>query len=652
MGDGLTVRLGTAGIVAIAVLTTVAGAMPAELGVEQATASGDVVIDALAPDTYLSGEPDEAVWLVNRGQATVDLSGWQVSDAPDGSTSFFDGTVTFPAGAEIGPGERIALTANATAWALDNSGRADYEWAVDSDPAVPQLETTAGRVALSNAGDEVALVDPQGEVVDLVVYGGGDTGLAGWQGPAVPDPRQGEVIERDRAEIGEARPDTDTAGDFDDARITMLGQSHWPMTTFTDVESVTTCTSPDTSFDTWTGFVDATDTRLTSEIYIWDNTATLEPAVDLLERGAELRVLLEGQPVGFSDASRYTENWIVDRLTDGGAEVRYMITDGDRRIHDRYNYLHQKFAVRDGEAVFVTTGNWRTTGLPADPTAGNREWCLVVESPGLAGYMLDVFEDDWNETDYRDVVSFGEGDDPDHQPPPEGFSPEHEVPSGEYEPRFKQGTHAATSVTPVLSPDTSLFDEDPRSLISRIENASQEVLIEQLTVHKHWGSVCCGSPQEDPNPFLEAAIDAAREGATVRLLLDDSFTWTDDSRGNDETVAYVEQIAEDEDLDLEAKLVDDEHLPVEKIHAKGVVIDGRTTYVGSMNWGRGSAQDNREVGVLVDSCGVAQHFREVFYHDYNATGPLPELPGDPAPDVPAHVPMPVTDRCLVPGSLG
>jgi hypothetical protein len=45
---------------------------------------------------------------------------------------------------------------------------------------------------------------------------------------------------------------------------------------------------------------------------------------------------------------------------------------------------------------------------------------------------------------------------------------------------------------------------------------------DQMYERVHWGP-SNASPETDPNPRLEAILNAARRGATVRILLDSHF---------------------------------------------------------------------------------------------------------------------------------
>jgi len=72
--------------------------------------------------------------------------------------------------------------------------------------------------------------------------------------------------------------------------------------------------------------------------------------------------------------------------------------------------------------------------------------------------------------------------------------------------------------------------------------------------HTYWGPEA-GSVAADPNPRLQAYIEAARRGATVRVLLDSyrDNANLDSPRSNLRTVEYLRALALLEGLDLEAR---------------------------------------------------------------------------------------------------
>jgi hypothetical protein len=93
--------------------------------------------------------PDEWIELFNRGEAPVDLSGWQLVDAVE---------YVFPAGTVLGAGGYLVVANDAAALRAE-------------EPGIEILGDFAG--SLSDAGDSIVLRDARGNPVDAVRYADG-----------------------------------------------------------------------------------------------------------------------------------------------------------------------------------------------------------------------------------------------------------------------------------------------------------------------------------------------------------------------------------------------------------------------------------------------------------------------------------------------
>ncbi|MEL6633213.1 MAG: lamin tail domain-containing protein [Bacteroidota bacterium] len=118
----------------------------------------DIVINEIHYNGALSGTDfDEFIEILNNGPSTVDLSGW----------SFTQGfAFTFPNGSSIAPGEFQVIALDAAFFTSQYGFAPDYEW------------TSGG---LSNSGEDIIIVDGDGNVQDVVDYDDG----GGW--PTEPD---------------------------------------------------------------------------------------------------------------------------------------------------------------------------------------------------------------------------------------------------------------------------------------------------------------------------------------------------------------------------------------------------------------------------------------------------------------------------------
>jgi phosphatidylserine/phosphatidylglycerophosphate/cardiolipin synthase-like enzyme len=158
----------------------------------------------------------------------------------------------------------------------------------------------------------------------------------------------------------------------------------------------------------------------------------------------------------------------------------------------------------------------------------------------------------------------------------------------------------------VIAPDTAF---DSEGILGLFKAAEHRLSIEAFYLEDRWG--------EDPNPFLESAFDAARRGVAVRILLDGSWASVEaDSGTNDDVLARINGRARNESVPLEVRLLEPRG-PIERLHNKGAVVDGRAVLVSSMNWAAGSATENREIGVILEDRELAARFESAFDADWD-----------------------------------
>jgi glycerophosphoryl diester phosphodiesterase len=157
----------------------------------------------------MGSEPaEEWIELWNAGATAVDLAGYRLGDEEtQGGT---EGMYAFPAGASLAPGQAIVVANSASAFFEAFGFLPDFEL-VESRPDIPNLtKDTAwsdGYISLLNSGDDVLLLDRQGQLVDAVSWGSSTWAFS----PSVPVVTAEHALER--------RPsgqDTDSAADWID----------------------------------------------------------------------------------------------------------------------------------------------------------------------------------------------------------------------------------------------------------------------------------------------------------------------------------------------------------------------------------------------------------------------------------------------------
>lgn len=536
---------------------------------------------------FAPAQMDEYVVVENTGRSNVNLSGCEITDLEDVST--------LPP-IVLAPGERIYLARNAT-WLRGAIGVRAYEMTLQ----------------LANSGDEVLLRRDKG-VIDAVVWSYERHAYhgPGWSGPPVPGVHAGEILRR-----GER--DTNTSEDWIQPRIYRIGQTDLSPQNFT-CNYVRAFVSPETALSNLLDFIDSATNHIWIELYEFGHPRIRDHLLSAILRGVDVRLLLEGSPVGwrfenvsleeFLNSSAYEEAYVekalLSDLVDAGAQVRFMSNRGGNQT--RYRFVHAKFAVRDSSEVLISSENWKRTGYPEEPVVpdrwfGNRGWGVILNSTELASYFETVFLADWSRE--FDLVSFGT---PPYTPPPEYFLDLWHIPEsdGSYIGTLSSAeVFGSVEVIPVLSPDTSNSDE---TVIGILRSARKRIYVELLDCNLNWS-------ERGENRYLEALKQAALRGVSVRILLDSRYV---DPRyegiDNYDVMLEVNRFAEEMGLNMEARLVTLDGL--EKVHNKGMVVDDYVL-ISSINWGFTSVFQNREAGVIIRSPELADFFTSAFLRDWN-----------------------------------
>ena len=325
------------------------------------------------------------------------------------------------------------------------------------------------------------------------------------------------------------------------------------------------------------------DRRILLAGYTFASTRVTDALLSAVDRGVDVRVLLDGGPIG-GMTTRQRDH--LDRLVAGGVEVRMI--DGS---HARFAYHHPKYAVVDDEAL-VSTENWKPAGTGGH---GSRGWGVRLRSERTAAALASVFAHDadgidatpWRER--RRTATFVEAD----------------PASGSYDAAFEPKPVAVDRVRVLTAPG----NVGPRTR-GAIDAANDTVDV--IT------------PRLDPTgPYFETLVAAAERGVEVRILL--SNAWYDEE-SNRRVVDAVDDLR-DRGLPIEARIADPAGR-FEKVHAKGAVIDDRRVLLGSLNWNRHAATENREVVVALDGDEPASYYGRTFEADWAAAGDAEVGPGE------------------------
>lgn len=551
---------------------------------------------------YPDGE-NEFVRIHNTLQESIDISFWYITDG--------EGHAAFPSGTIIVPNQSYYVVQNSTLFFEDTLKIPDFEY-VPRNANVKDMLVIKTTPQLANGGDEVFLKNNWGLIIDVFAYGTSAYGGEGWNSGPVDTVSQGRASKRN---YNGNYSDTNTSEDWQNIRPFGIAQSEFDVETF-EVNGATIFTSPDSSFEIVTSEIDKAQDFILINLYEFTNTLLCDRLIAATQRGIKVKLFLEGSPVGGINA---TELFIARQIVENGGEVRIMTNDESVGAHQRYLYDHAKYMVADNMTLIVMSENWGSTGVPVTGQGGNRGWGACIKDTPLATHFAELFYTDWNPA-MKDSVSFG----PAHPKWNDGQS---YMSLGENCTNYFSAcvVNSVVTVTPVIVPDTALSN---KTVLGMLANAQEKILVEQFYAYKHWGGKDTGSTETTPDIYLEAVIDAARRGCQVRILLDASYynNESDDPVDNGDTVEYVNGIAEAENLDMQAKLVNMAEHDFYKIHNKGVIADDKVL-VSSINWNLESVTQNRETGIIIKNQEIADYFVTVFEHDWcdDLTSPTPQF---------------------------
>jgi len=125
----------------------------------------------------------------------------------------------------------------------------------------------------------------------------------------------------------------------------------------------------------------AAETSVTLQVYLLGDAAIIDALADAVDRGVDVRVLLEEHPFGGAG----TEDAVFDELEQNGVAVRW----GD----PEFRFSHVKTFVLDGHVAIIMNQN-----LTRSSFEQNREFFAITTRTDEVRQAASIFEADWNRT--------------------------------------------------------------------------------------------------------------------------------------------------------------------------------------------------------------------------------------------------------------
>ncbi|MBN2603085.1 MAG: lamin tail domain-containing protein, partial [Candidatus Thermoplasmatota archaeon] len=544
----------------------------------------------LISEIYYHNHPgidNEYFTIYNPSNISVNLSGWYITNNPF-KAKFSQPKIAFTSNTKIQPHSVIYITQNASAFFRETGNIADFEYLKDSRKDVPQMNAKSS-IYFSNICGFVVLKDSYNHTIDFCTYGDINCSCKDWNGKPIPKSGEGKILKRNFQQ--DIPIDTNSATDWIQPRVFGIGQTNYPLQNIVSYAVITTFVSPDCSYSTITREIRKATSSIYINMYEFTNYNLCEEIVNALKRNVSVNLFLEKSPIGgISDREKY----ILNKINSYGGKIRFIGGDQSCKIYSRYSFNHGKYIIIDNQTVIVESCNWADSGVPVDPSYGNREWGIVIENKDVADYFLKVFINDWD-TIYLDNHNYSEI----NIILSVDFLIENMKFMGSYNPIYESQIITGNfSFFPVLSPDNSL-----EAICNLIDSAKETILIEQLYIYKQW--------EDELNPFIEKLKDKAGQGVDIKVIMNYNPCYEDTNNNCNITKKDLEEHG------IHVKFIYTNWTYFSNVHNKGVIVDNKSVLISSINWNYNSVMSNREVGIIIENNDVAKYYASVFFYDWN-----------------------------------
>ncbi len=350
--------------------------------------------------------------------------------------------------------------------------------------------------------------------------------------------------------------------------------------------------------------------KLAINIYELTSTDVSDAIINAIRGGVDVDLLQEGQPVGgVSQDGLDIQQEILVAMEESGGNHHYYEMTGDRKDR-RFVYDHAKYIVVDNQKLLIGSENYSPSGQPLNGNKGNRGWEVFLNESDVVKKYISIFNSDIR-TDFNDVQELESGR------KKIGFKSIlslagpgwMQMPTSRFVPpvQIQETGLVVDSSMVVTSPDTSFS-----GIMKFIKESKKSLEIQQMTFALEW--------KGEDAPTVKEVVAAARRGVKVRVLLNNEKAFGSTAKEkNRETIDYLNNIAEREDLDMEGRIADLKDMGVKIIHNKGALSDGNKTLISSINWNQNSILNNREAAVIITSSAVNQNYLKLFNHDWEVS---------------------------------
>jgi hypothetical protein len=398
-----------------------------------------------------------------------------------------------------------------------------------------------------------------------------------------------------------------------------------PLDEINDVMTVTCHVSPDDGWPVLKEFLGGTKKQLTVGMYDFTAPHVLETVKQSLQPARRTLNLILDPALALTNGEDADTNPKADDVTED--EVRDELTKAMKsRFHFAWAAVkfkdkvtqgifprayHIKVAVRDGQAFWLSSGNWQSSNQPPDSATlepgvatavdmahlfslFNREWHVVVEHEQLAGVFEKYLLSDLEQAEPLQAEAEERGPAarlPDLLIPVEALErgpaaalrlfPHKDLPS--------RGNRRVR-VQPLLTPDNYAAH-----VADLIRSAKQKLYFQNqyINIAAH------------PEDGFRELVDALKEKVNDASL---------DTRVILRNIGNTRKMLEA----LEAAGFNMKRVRLQtSCHNKGIIVDGQTVLVGSHNWSSLGTTRNRDASLIFFDPEIAAYYEQVFLNDWD-----------------------------------
>mgnify|MGYP001594067055 FL=1 len=536
----------------------------------------DLKFTRLMSDGSAEFEPSsEFIEISNIGDETAILNGWSLRHTSS-SNSVFEAEFT---SLNIPANSAVVLTS-------DVDSLSDYE-----NGNLADMNLVMNRsVYLSDSGAALQLINPSGAIADTLVYGNGPVTVEGWSGISLVEPFTGiDHLIYHRGDGCGQMLDTDTVSDWHQRWGRLGGSTFCSATNFSGQMDVTPLIAPQDGLVDLVQWIELAQTSLHIHVYQLQQMNLFNAILDAQNSGVDVTIVLDaGDEYFWSNYDMNMQYGLAAELSNAGANVLWFSASNN----DPYLFIHSKVAVRDGQSVWMGSGNWKPSSMPLPDAWGNRDWGVIVDHAGFANEVLTQMQHD-EDASLQHIRQATASD------MPIGW----QLPSDDaYLGTLTAKISGNFSGQLITCPDNCIS-----GLVSMIDSSQSEILLSLQYLDLDW------SYGWGENPVTSALRSAAERGVSLRLILNGAYLDEDIQNAVD---TFNEQWNGSDGLDVSAIIMSND-ASISKLHNKGAIIDQQSVLISSINWGSSALTRNREMGVLIHSQEVAEPYLEAWHQDWN-----------------------------------